>query len=644
MTHTNGISRRRLRPGRWLIPPVLAFFVAVVAGNAESLVLVVAAGGACVLVWLAMTVLRRPLNAVLRRTTGKRLGWLGRWLCGGRGLGILLALTALAIALVVLLPTTRPASGYAALALLTALAASACTALVIDREITSWGTWFTSLGGRVVGGVAIVSGCLLAALAAGDAAALLPWPTPPAPTSAGVFIPADPDDEAIFESYGTQHDLWHAVSATAALERLVYGPPPRPPLEHRSVKQARSYLASRDGSVLRLVEGTSVVDRGLVPGPDRGDRAMLARALEQAELGDDPLLAYRLAVVLGDSDQAESHEDAAAQRVATPEERGTLERTRAGFRLRQGDYAAAIAGYEAALANRPEDAFAHADLAIAILLERERLLAWIADGRLDAASFDWGAPDALLERALSAFLEALVHMDRSTITYTHALSNAGWAYSAMGDPETAHAFYDRALARDRALLERWSTQDSVQHYLATPLANLGRVHLDLGHYAAAADNFTEAIAAQRSHWGASHASIPPLLRLLGRALEGDGQTEGAIVAYREAVRIARDLAGNWRERAPVGDAEAMPEHDRAWLDEQIEQDAFDELPHSLGALMNCLVRERRFEEALEPTREALDFARWLLPEGDPVIETWETNVRMAEFGAELEAQREAGGG
>lgn len=632
MTHTDGISRRRQRPGRWLIPPVLALVVVGVAGDADSLVLMVAAGGACVLVWLALTVLRRPLAALWRRTPAARRV---RPIRGGRGLGVLLTLTALAIALALLLPSTRPASAYVALALLTALAASACVALRIDREITSWGAWFASLGGRAAGGVAIVFGCLLVALAAGDVASVLPWPTPPAPTSAGVFIPADPDDDETLASYGARRDLWHAVSATAAVERMIYGPPPRPPLEHPSVQRAREHLASGDRSVLRLIEGTSVMDRGVVPLPAGDDRAMLASALERAGQGDDPLLAYRIAVALDDARRVAAHEDAAAQRVASAStaERATFERARAWFHLRRGEFARAIASYEAALALAPEHPSTHASLAIALLLERERVLASFEGGQADAQTIDRGEPDALLERARSAFLDALTGMDESLVTYTHALSNAGWVYSAMGDAETAHAFYDRALARDRAFLEQWPNGDSAQRYLATPLTNLGRVHLDLERYEAAADNFAEALAAQRSHWGGSHASIPPMLRLLGEALEGEGRIDGAIGAYEEAVEVARELAGDWRARPPAGGWEDLPEHDRAWFEQQIDDDAFDQLAPSLTALMTCLVRQGRFEEALEPAREALDFCRWFLPESHPTIATWEGNVRMVELGA-----------
>lgn len=628
-------QRRRLRPGRWLIPPLLAITVAGILASAESLVLVVAAGGACVLVWLGLTVLRRPLGWLSRRTGVARLV---SAMHRRRGLGVLLVLCALATSLALLLPVTRPASAYVAIALLTALAASACVALRIDREITSWNAWFASLGARAVGGVAIVCGCLLAALAAGDAASVLPWPATPPATSESVFIPADPDNEAILESYGAQRDFWRALSATTALERLVYGPPPRPPLAHWSVERARSYLASADRSVLRLIEGTSATDRGLVPLPDGDDRAMLASALERAGQGDDPLLAYCIAVTLDDARRVAAHQDATAERVASasPAERAAFERASAAFHLRRGEFARAIAGYEAALAFTPEDPFTRAELALALLLERERLLTLGEDPQTDASNSDPGEPDALLERARVALLDALVHMDRSTITYTHALSNAGWVYSAMGDAQTAHAFYDRALARDRALLDQWPSQDSAQRYLATPLTNLGRVHLDLERYEAAADNFAEALAAQRSHWGGSHASIPPMLRLLGEALEGDGRIEDAIAAYADAAEVARDLAGNWRDRPPVGDLDGLPEHERAALIAEVRSGAFDELAPSLSALLNCLVRQGRFEEALAPAREALDFCRWFLPQGHPTIQKWEGNVRMVELGAGLD--------
>lgn len=636
-------QHRRLRPGRWLLPPLLTLLIVGVLSSAESLVLVVAAGGACVLVWLGLTVLRRPLAWLSRRTGVARLTDAMR---RRRGLGTLLALGALATSLALLLPVTRPASAYVALTLLTALAAGACVVLRIDREITSWNAWFASLGGRAVGGVAIVCGCLLAALAAGDAASVLPWPAPPPATRESVFIPADPDNEAILESYGAQRDFWRAVSATAALERLAFGPPPRPPLEHWSVERARSYLASADRSVLRLVEGMSATERGLVPLPTGDDHAMLSSALERAEQGDDPLLAYRIAVMLGDARLVPEHEDAAAQRVATApvEQRAAFERARAAFHLRRGELARAITGYEAALAFTPKQPYVLCELAMTLLLERERLLAGADDGREGASTLDSGEADALLERARVAYVDALTRMDESLLSYTHALSNTGWVYSAMGDAQTAHAFYDRALARDRALFDQWPSQDSARRYLATPLANLGRVHLDLARYEAAAENFAQALAAQRSHWGGSHESLPPLLRQLGRAFEGAGRPDEAVDAYRQAVRIAQDLAGDWRERPPVGDPEALPEQDRAWLEAQIERRAMDELAPSLGDLVNCLARQRRFEEALEPAREALGFARWLLPEGDPVIAKWEDNVRMAEIGAQLEAQREAGGG
>lgn len=624
---------RRLRPGRWLIPPLLALVVAVVAADTGSPVLLVAAGGACVLVWVALTVLRRPLNALWRRT---HVVHTARALRTRRGLGVLFALASIAIVVALLLPATRPASGYAALMLTTLLTGCAAAALRIDREVTSWGAWLTTLAGRAVGGIAIVAGCLLAALAAGDAAALLPWPQPAESKEDRVFTPADLDNIQAGEPFMVWPDAWHVVSASEAVKRLVYGPPPVPPLEHPSVDRARAYLDSGERSVLRLIEGTSVTDRGLVPLPEGDDRAMLVRAIERAEQGKDPLLAYRIAVALDDARQVATHEGSAVQRVAssTPDVQATFERTRAAFHLRRGDFARAIDGYEAALALTPEHAYMHADLAIALLLERERLLAWVADGRLGTATFDWGEPDALLERARVAFVDALVHMDRSMITYTNALSNAGWVYSAMGDAGTAHTFYDRALARDRALLEQLASLNGGTHFLATPLENLGRVHMDLGLYEAASEDFAEAIEHRRAHWGRAHPTIAVSLRLLGGALEADDRIDSAIEAYTEAVVVARDLAGDWPSRPPVGDLGGLPEHERAAILDEIRYGAFDELAPSLSALTNCLLRQGRSKEALAPAREALEFARWFLPEGHPEIAHWESIVRVTEFGAD----------
>lgn len=173
--------------------------------------------------------------------------------------------------------------------------------------------------------------------------------------------------------------------------------------------------------------------------------------------------------------------------------------------------------------------------------------------------------------AIRCYEELLPLLEKVGQPDAEALNGLGGAYSSLGEPHKARAYYTRSLEKRRALKDRAgeasllnnlarlaADQDDLGQALvlygqalelfqqlgnrdweARTLNNLGSAYLDLGEPRRALELFTRVLPIRREL--GDRRGEASTLRLLGLAQERLGDVATALRSYEQALRIATDL-------------------------------------------------------------------------------------------------------
>ena len=217
-------------------------------------------------------------------------------------------------------------------------------------------------------------------------------------------------------------------------------------------------------------------------------------------------------------------------------DRAAHDQARGGAFLSQGRFTEAEACYRAALAARPDDAEAHANLGFA--LHKQGRDADAVESYRRALTLD--PASAVAHYSLGTILKrqgdldaAIRHFDAALAQrpdYLAALNNLGNCLRRTGRVAEARVAFERALALDPALLEA--------HYNLAPLKTYQAGDPQIAHLAAL---------------GPRVGAMPELSRIrygftLGKMMEDTGRFDEAFAAYAEGNRLMKARAG-WDEAA-----------------------------------------------------------------------------------------------